>query len=121
MTMFASERACRYTKYLAELYPGWAMPRNSLATGFYERQPSDDIEYPMDRVLDGLMEMHRAGLWRNEAQTGPGDLVAIALDQMLNLVRFARAVDTISTEGAYDGLLNMEDARVKMKRRDPND
>lgn len=117
MTMFASERACRYMKYMAELYPEWAMPRNSLATGFYERKPSDDIEYPMDKVLDGLMEIHRAGLWRNGEQTGPGDLVAIALDQMLNLVRFARAVDTISTEGAYDGLLNMEDARVMMKRR----
>ena len=116
MTMFASERACRYTKYLAELYPGWAMPRNSLATGFYERQPSDDIEYPMDEVLKGLAEMHRAGLRRNGTQTGPGDLVAIALDQMLNLVRFARAVDTIAPEGAYDGLLNMEDARVMMKR-----
>lgn len=117
MTMFASERAYRYTRYLAELYPGWAMPRNSLATGFYERQPSDDIEYPMDRVLEGLAEMHRTGLWRNQAQTGPGNLVAIALDQMLNLVRFARVVDTISAEGAYDGLLNMEDARVRMKRR----
>lgn len=117
MTMFASERACRYTKYLAELYPGWAMHRNRLATGFYERQPSDDIEYPMDKVLEGLAEMHRAGLWRNEAQTGPGDLVAITLDRMLNLVRFARAIDTISTEGAYDGLLNMEGVGVRMKRR----
>lgn len=116
MTMFASERACRYTKYLAELYPGWEIPKNRLKTAFYEKQPSDDIEYPMDKVLDGLAEMHRAGLWRNQAQTGPGNLVAIALDQMLNLVRFARAVDAISPEGAYDDLLNMEDARVRMKR-----
>lgn len=116
MTMFASERACRYTKYLAELYPGWAMPQNSLATGFYERQPSDDIEYPMDKVLDGLAEMHRAGLWRNGTQTGPGDHVETAFGQMLSLMRFARTVDTISPEGAYDGLLNMENARVMMKR-----
>ena len=116
MTMFASERACRYTKHLAELYPGWAMPQNSLATGFYERQPSDDIEYPMDRVLEGLAEMHRARLWRNESQTGPGDLVETAFGQMLSLMRFARTVDTISPEGAYDGLLNMEDTRVMMKR-----
>ena len=117
MTMFASERACRYTKYLAKLYPEWAMPRNSLATGFYERQPSDDIEYPMDKALEGLAEMHRAGLWRNESQTGPGDQVEAAFGQMLSLMRFARTVDTISPEGAYDGLLNMEDARVDMKRR----
>lgn len=117
MTMFASERACRYTKYLAELYPEWAMPRNSLATGFYERQPSDDIEYPMDKALEGLAEMHRAGLWRNGTQTGPGDHVETAFGQMLSLMRFARTVDTISPEGAYDGLLNMEDARVKMKRK----
>ena len=117
MTMFASERACRYTQYLSELYPEWEIPKNRLKTAFYERQPSDDIEYPMDKVLDGLAEMHRAGLWRNGTQTGPGDLVAIALDQMLSLTRFARTVDTISPEGAYDGLLNMEDARVMMKRR----
>lgn len=117
MTMFASERACRYQRYMSELYPDWSSLKKTLETACYERQPSDDIEYPMDKVQDGLIEMHRAGLWRNEAQTGPGDLVAIALDQMLNLVRFARAIDTISTEGAYDGLLNMEDARVKMKRR----
>lgn len=116
MTMFASERACRYTQYLSELYPEWEIPKNRLKTAFYERQSSDDIEYPMDRVLDGLMEMHRAELWRNEAQTGPGDLVAIALDQMLNLVRYARAIDTISPEGAYDNLLSMGDARVRMKR-----
>lgn len=117
MTMFASERACRYTKYLAELYPGWAMPRSILATGFYERQPSDDIEYPMDKALEGLAEMHRAGLWRNGTQTGPGDHVETAFGQMLSLMRFARTVDTISPEGAYDGLLNMEDAMVKMKRK----
>lgn len=116
MTMFASERACRYTKYLAELYPEWAMPQNSLATGFYERQPSDDIEYPMDKVLDGLAEMHRAGLWRNGTQTGPGDHVETAFDQMLSLMRFARTVDTISPEGAYDDLLSMDEARVIMKR-----
>lgn len=111
MTMFASERACRYTKYMAELYPGWAMPRNSLATGFNERQPSDDIEYPMDRVLDGLIEMHRAGLWRNEAQTGPGDLVAIALDQMLNLVRFARAVGWFFGTGNDENLAEIWNRR----------
>ena len=117
MTMFASERACRCMKHMVELYPEWAMPGSILATGFYERQLSDDIEYPMDKVLDGLAEMHRAGLWRNGTQTGPGDLVETAFGQMLSLMRFARTVDTISPEGAYDGLLNMEDARVKMKRR----
>ena len=117
MTMFASERACRCMKHMVELYPGWVMLRNSLATGFYERQPSDDIEYPMDKILDGLAEMHRAGLWRNGTQTGPGDHVETAFGQMLGLMSFARTVDTISPEEAYDGLLNMEDARVRMKRR----
>ena len=114
--MFASERACRYTRIMSELYPSWTIPRARLATGFYERQPSDDMEYPMDRALDSLAEMHRAGLWRNEEQTGPGDSVAIALDLMLDLVRFARAIDTTSPEGAYDGLMSMEGARVRRRR-----
>lgn len=117
MTMFASKRACRYTQYLSELYPEGEAPKNKLRAAFYEKQSSDDIEYPMDKVLDGLMEMHRAGLWRNEAQLGPGDLVETALDRMLSLMRFARTTDTISPEGAYDSLLSMEDARVDMKRK----
>ena len=114
--MFASERAARYNRYMNELHPDMKGLQHKLSTGFYERRPSDDIEYPMDKILDGLMAMYRAGLWRNEEQTGPGDSVAIALDLMLDLVRFARAIDTTSPVGAYDALLSMEGARVHRRR-----
>lgn len=117
MTMFASERACRYQRYMSELHPDWSSLKKTLETACYERQPSDDIEHPMDKILDGLIEMHCAGLWHNKVGTGPGDVVDKALDNMMAIVRFARAIDTTSPKGTYDDLLNMEDSIVEMKRK----
>lgn len=114
--MLMSERACRYLKWQRELYRNERLDR-VLETAFRERAPSDDTEYPMDRVLDGLMEMHRAGLWRNESGTGPGDVVNVCAMYTMDLVGFARCVDTISAENAYDGILNMDGAIVRGKRR----
>lgn len=117
--MFASERAVRYNRYMNELHPDMKGLQHKLSTGCYERRPSDDIEYPMDKILDGLMAMHRAGLRRNpRRETGPGDAVAATLDRMLQMVQYARAIDTSSPEGAYDGLMSMEDALVERKRRE---
>lgn len=116
--MFASERAVRYNRYMVELHPDLTCLSRKLSTGFYERRPSDDIEYPMDKILDGLMAMHRAGLRSTRWETGPGDAVAATLDQMLHMVQYARAIDTSSPEGAYDGLMSMEDALIERKRRE---
>ena len=117
MPMFASRRAYRYAKHRQEFRPSWFGLDEAMETGFYEVVPLDGTEYPMDRVLEGLMEMHRAGLWRNDTGTGPGNLVDSSIVHMLGLLKVARLLDDQSPKGTYDGILNMDDARVEVRRR----
>ena len=115
--MLMSERARRYLMWQRELYRNERLD-GVLETAFCERAPSDGVVYPMDKVLDGLMEMRRAGLWKNETATGPGNVVDTSAMWMMDLVGFARSVDRISPKGAYDGLICMDGARTQEGRDD---